>query len=469
MFLLNSKNPGLKGMQYILRYIENPLILILFKGLIVKRLLIMIYEFSLWIMALIIIPKMFYHFFVHRKYRKSFLARLGIRYPMIPIKRRPVIWIHAVSIGETKAVVSLAREIKKILIPCELIISSITETGHAEAKKSIPFADHHVYLPFDFSFTMRKILGAVSPNLVILCESDFWFNFLRFAKSQGARIALVNGKLSEKSTNRFRRFSFFSKPLFDLFDVLCIQNQLYQERFISVGASPDRLVMTGNLKLDEDYPKLSPEEVDQWRERLGISSQHIVLTIGSTHDPEERIFIEKLKKIWVKNPHLKVILVPRHPERFKVVLSLLKKEEISFICFTEIEQRTGKEKVLFIDTMGLLRMCYQLADIALVGGSFTEKVGGHNILEPCWYGKPVIFGPYMQTQFELVEMIKQYQAGVQVDKAGLEPLLEEWLKDNQARIKIGKQGIKLVTDLKGAAKTTIQALSSTLIEIKKSF
>lgn len=433
---------------------------------IVNQLINIFYEIGLWLLAILSIPKMLYNFLVYKKYRKSFLARLGVKFPIIHKLSGPLIWVHAISVGETKAIVALTRELKRHVAGCQIIVSSITETGHAEAKRSLPFADYHLYLPFDFKRIVRRVLGKASPDLVILCESDFWYNFLRFTKRQGASLMLVNGKLSERSQKHFSLLPSFSKRLFNLFDLLCIQNTLYQDRFIAAQAPENKMIVTGNLKFDEEYPQLSGEEIKQWKRKLGISLHHVVLTIGSTHAPEERLLLNILKDIWKEIPHLKVILVPRHPERFKEVFSLLKKEGIAAISFTEISRRTGEEKVLLIDAMGMLRMCYQLSDVALVGGSYTDRVGGHNILEPCWYEKPILFGPYMHKQVELVDLIKRYGAGVQVGQEGLRVILEQWLKDPVERMEIGKKGGHLIKDLKGSTKRTLQALLSKF-EIQK--
>ena len=259
------------------------------------RLFIILYELSLWVIAFLALPKLLYNFFIHKKYRKSLWARLGFNNPLLQRVHPPLIWIHAVSVGETKAVVTLARELKRQFTKCQIIISSITETGHAEAKRSFPFADHHIYLPFDFNLLIHRLLTQAPPDLVILCESDLWYNFLRLAKQKGACVALVNGKISERSTWRFNQIPFFSRRLFNLFDVLCLQNNLYKERFVKAGAPPDRLLVTGNLKLDEEYPHLSVDESAQWRQRLGVSSRQLVLTIGSTHDSEEQILLRVLK------------------------------------------------------------------------------------------------------------------------------------------------------------------------------
>lgn len=423
---------------------------------------LIIYEIVLWIIALFAIPKTIYSFFVHKKYRQSLLPRFGFRNSNFKGHSLPSIWIHAVSVGETKAVVSLARELKRLFPNNPLIISSVTETGHSEAKRSLPFADDHIYLPFDFSWVISRMVKKAAPGLVILCESDFWYNFLYYSKKNGAALAVVNGKISERSMRRFHLIPFFSKSLFGLFDVLCVQNNLYRARFIEAGAPLEKIVVTGNLKLDEDYPQLSSEEVIEWRKKLGIQSNQIVLTIGSSHAPEEQFFIQILKGIWKQAPDLRVILVPRHPERFKEVGSLLEKERLFWINFSDINRRTGKEQVILMDAMGLLRMCYQLSDIAIVAGSFTDRVGGHNILEPCWYGKPVLFGPHMHTQLELVDLMAQYEAGKQVNHDQLQAALQGWVNNPDEAKEIGSNGLRLVKDLKGSTKKTMRALEPLL-------
>lgn len=417
-----------------------------------------LYEIALWLLAILALPKTLYSFFVHKKYRKSLLARFGFSFPINSIDSHPSIWIHAVSVGETKAVVSLARELKSRFPRNPLIISSVTETGHAEALRSLPFADYHVYFPLDFFFVISRLIKKASPGLVILCESDFWYNFLYCSKRQGAVLALVNGKMSDRSMHRFRFFHFFSKRLFGLFDLLCLQNVLYSNRFKEAGADSKKIIVTGNLKFDEEYPQLSQQKTNQWRQKLGIQPDQMVLTIGSTHFPEEKMLLDVLKKIWDQYPNLRVIIVPRHPERFKEVGQLLERERVSWINFSDIAQRTGREQVILVNAMGLLRMCYQLTDLAIVGGSFTEKVGGHNILEPCWYGKPVLFGPYMHAQLELVNLMTDYQAGVQTDLKELQLMLQNWITHPEKRKKIGANGLLLIKDLRGSTKHILNAL-----------
>lgn len=428
-----------------------------------------LYEILLWICALLVIPKAIYSLVVYKKYRKSLMQRLGFGFPSVSIKSKgeakflqyPSIWIHAVSVGETKAIVSLARELKNQFPKHPLIISSVTETGHEEAKRSLPFADHHVYFPLDLRVVVYRVIRRASPGLVILSESDFWPNFLDLVKKRGAKIVLVNGKMSERSCRRFRKLRFFSKELFSLFDLLCVQNELYKERFIESGANSRKTVVTGNLKFDDAYSQFSQEEVEQWKCRLGCKPGQIILTIGSTHREEELFLIKILKRIWVRIPNLKVLLAPRHPERFQEVAEILDKEKVSWTRFSSPQQE-GNEQVALIDAMGILQSCYQIGDLALVGGSFVKNVGGHNVLEPCRYGKPVLFGPYMFSQEELVEAIKRSGAGRQCSLEELESILEEWIENPKTRKEIGERGFDLIQQLKGPLLQTLNAIGAIL-------
>jgi len=421
-----------------------------------------LYECSLYFLALLALPKMAYQMLVHKKYRDSLFQRLGIRFPVIDKGQRQLIWIHAVSVGETKAVALLAKRLKSELNNPIVVISSITETGHAEAKRSIPTADYHVYLPFDFRWSVKSIINRTRPDLVILCETDFWYNFLRFSKASGATIALVNGKVSPTSTKRFKRLSWLTKSLFNLIDLFGLQSRHYKERFLTIGIPEEKLIVTGNLKFDEQPEMMSETEKMQLKSRLGIQDGEKVVVIGSTHNPEEENLLEEIRKVWPAFPDLKVIIVPRHPERFSEVASLLKSKEIPFIRYSQTGSPTyNGGKVVLLDAMGMLRKCYQLADAAIVAGSYIEKVGGHNILEPLWYGVPLLYGPYMHSQPALVELVKEYGAGKQVSLQDMHRELISVLGGKDVP-EMNQAGKKLISEVGGSTERTLNLLKQRL-------
>lgn len=419
----------------------------------------LLYEISLWILAIIAFPKLIYHYLFHNKYQRSLGKRLGIHFPCIKKGDRFLVWIHAVSVGELKAAAPLVKQIRSQLKNPLIVVSSVTETGHAEALRSLPFADYHVYLPFDFNFVIKPIIRQTVPDLVILSESDFWYNFLKNSKDVGASIVVVNAKLSKRSAQRFKKFRFFSKKLFSFIDLFCVQSKHYVPRFEQAGVPSSKIVITGNLKFDDEIIRLTKEQQLTWKQQLGIKDNNQVLVIGSTHNPEENLLLEQLAQVWKQFPSLKVLLVPRHPERFHEVASILVDHKIPFLRFSQIGSNHENAKVILIDAMGLLRKCYQLADVAIVGGSYTSKVGGHNILEPLWCGVPVIFGPHMHSQPELVEVVQEYKAGLQIPAQNVAETLISLLSSPEERKRISSEGLRMLNDINGATRKTWNALS----------
>jgi len=406
------------------------------------------------------VPKLIFDYIFKGKYGESLSQKLGFGLPTISKEGRFLVWVHAVSVGETKAVTSLIRSLKKEYSNPLIIVSSVTETGHAEAKRVLSCADFHIYLPFDFSWIIGPVVKKFAPDLIVISETDFWYNFLKSAKTSGALIALVNGKMSKRSAFRYSLIKGFSKKIFSLFDLLCLQSDHYLARFKEMGIDDTRIVITGNLKLDDEYPEVPKDELTTWKGKLGINPTDKVVVIGSTHAPEERRLIERLETVWLKYPDLKVVLVPRHPERFDSVADVLEKLGIPFVRLSTINKKQDNVKVVLIDAMGLLRQCYQFADVAIVAGSFTEKVGGHNIVEPCYYGVPVLFGPHMETQPDLLKLVKNFGAGLQVKEEEIAAQVLTLLADDRKRSRLGKAGLTLVKNAQGATLRTLNALSS---------
>lgn len=417
-----------------------------------------LYECVLLLLAFAMFPRMLYQRWRYGKPLNAFLQKWGRSFPHINKGNRTLVWIHAVSVGETKAVAALAKMLKESMDNPILIISSVTATGHAEAKRNIAIADYYLFLPFDLRFVIKPIVDRVKPDIVVLSETDFWYNFLRFSKQNGAFIALVNGKISERSMRRLITFSLFSKALFSCIDIFCIQNEIYQKRFEQIGVNRKKCFITGNTKLDEEAAFLSAQELSSLRAHFAISADDLVVVVGSTHHPEEKLILDLLPQIWEQFPNVKVLIVPRHPERFDEVAALITEKKYPFGRFTSKDSLSGTEKVILVDAMGILRKCYQLATLAIVGGSFTERVGGHNIVEPTFYGVPVFFGPYMHTQQELVDLVKHYHAGRQVDIAGLIPAVLACLSDEKVLKELSLGGRQLSCEVKGASNRTLQHL-----------
>ncbi len=418
------------------------------------------YNTFLFLGLVLFFPKFLYQYFYLSKYRKSLFYRLGIKLPKFTRGEKDfIIWIHAISIGETKSGTQLVKEIQKKNPKARVVISSGTQTGHQEAEKLTKDA---FYLPVDFSWILRKLIYQIRPNVLLLIETDFWYHHLRFCKEVGAKVALVSGKISKRSTRLYHFFPDFSKELFSYIDLFCVQNNVYRVRFESIGVAPDKIQVTGNLKYDQNTSLFSEKELQEWREKLGIYEGDRVVTIASTHAPEERWLAKELKKLWQKDPSIKILLAPRHPERFASVANLLKTENISFVLLSRLHQKTSLEKVVLIDVIGFLPVCYQLSELAIIGGSFNDKIGGHNILEPNFYQVPVFFGPHMATQVELKKIVLHAQAGAQVSLYELADRLEEYFKDASEQAAMKKGAKDLVTSLKGRLDATYHAIQPML-------
>jgi len=367
-----------------------------------------------------------------------------------------VIWIHAVSMGETRAMAPLYRALKAECPNSAFVVSSVTHTGHEEAIRSLPEAQGYFFLPFDFSWNMSRCIKKIQPSLILLCEGDFWYNMLSTARSFGTPVCLINGKMSARSFSGFRKIPFFTHRLFSQLDFLFVQSQEYAERFLQLGIPTHRIEVTGNLKFDAQPAHLTQEQKESWVDRFALKPEDLVITAGSTHKGEEEEILSACSILWEKIPHLKLFLVPRHPERFSLVASMLATKKIPFGRYTS-EQCNGNEKVILIDTMGQLTHCYDLSSLALVGGSFVEGIGGHNIFEPCLCQIPVIFGPYMHHQQELVKMILGSGAGLQVAAVDLAHTLLHLLT-SQDLYTLQKHAVHLAQSVGGGPRKVLSTL-----------
>jgi 3-deoxy-D-manno-octulosonic-acid transferase len=391
-----------------------------------------ILNFILVLYLLLIAPKLLWERLKGKRH-PALLQRLGFH---LPKPDKPVFWIHAVSVGEIKAAQPLFNELKSQDI--YLFVSTTTATGMAEAKRSLPGADFYSYLPLDFTWVVSRFIKALNPIHFILVESDFWPNLLKRLKKNGTRLSLVSGKMSPRSAKRFAFFSFFSKRLFALFDHVCVQNEEYFQKFLPF-TERDHLHIAGNLKLD-----LLPQEThENWQ----ISAP--VITVSCTHAPEEELILDTL----LDGPWT-LLIAPRHPERFSEVAELLKRKSIPFGRFSE--KTTGK--VVLIDAMGKLPICYRQSRLTLVGGSFTPGIGGHNVLEPCLYGTPVLFGPFTFKQNEFVSLVLKAGAGQQIPHTALKQTVELFFSNSSMENRMREGVVQVTHQGRGATEKTLQIL-----------
>ncbi len=427
-----------------------------------------LYELLLFCTFLIHLPKALFQFFRAGKYKNSFTKRFGWKFPSIEKKNDgPIIWIHGGSVGEINALQALVKKLKTDMKDGTFVVSTVTETGMEQAKKVLGFCDYHVFLPFDFYFAVRSVLKKCTPDLVILCESDFWYRFLRSAQKNGAVTVLINGKVSERSYKRFRKVSFFAKRLFKHIDYFCVQSRTYSERFSCLGVPEAKISILGNIKADVKPSLCKQEEKIELMRIYGLNKDNVIITIGSSHSPEEELFMQSLLPLLKQYENLRIILVPRHPERIDDVKCILESRNISYTLWSAPCSH-GPSRVLIVDVIGVLCTCYQFANLAIVAGSYTSKVGGHNILEPMALGIPTICGPFMHSQHELLQLAKNHNAILQVPIEELQQKVDAFIKNPKPFLSIQENASTMMHEMRGSTEKTCSIIYDLIPHFLKS-
>lgn len=412
----------------------------------------------------ILIPVVCYH--LYRSISRGRPAALAERFGFIPaaelsrIRNRPVIWLHAVSVGESIAARPLLKALRSRYPGHAILVSNTTETGRGTAS-SFPEKDLCIYFPFDFLPAVRRTLDSIRPELVIIMETEIWPNFTREAASRNIPVILANGRISDRSLAGYLKFSWFFRHALQLFTRLCMQTETDCERITAIGAPPGRTLKTGNLKYDIPFRQVGQDEKRRLKGQYSIPDGLLVLMAGSTHAGEEQIVIDTYRKLLPVLDGLFLVLVPRHPERSAEVASLLERAGIPFRRRTALpgSEEFQKGEVLLVDTVGEMMSLYAIADVAFVGGSLVPT-GGHNLLEPASLGVASVFGPHMTNFREIAELVLQYGAGVQVDSpAGLTESLRTLIASAELRRVLGQNGLKLMRDNGGATERHMEILA----------
>ncbi len=367
---------------------------------------------------------------------------------------KEAIWIHAVSVGEAKAAETFLQHLRALYPDAFILATATTETGLAEARRSLPSANAFALLPVDLRWIVRPWVKKLRPKLFLLVETDLWPNLLAAIRKTGGKSVLISGKMSERSAKRFSFFRPLSRKLFSLVDLCLIQNEQHARRFLPFVPA-DRIQVGGNLKLDHRPPPIDPEP---FREILALENPAI--TLSCTHAPEEAELLGRLPL-----DRFFLFLAPRHPERFNEAAEILRKKQIPFFRWSRMEERRGGERVLLVDAMGKLPLCYSLSRLAIVAGSFQPRVGGHNILEPCLYGVPVFFGPYMHSQEELRARVLSAKAGSQVSYEELRPAVESFFSSPEIERKMRLAAGELAEAGRGASLRTMELLQAFLKKV----
>lgn len=390
------------------------------------------------------------------KYLRTFRERMGRLPVYLNLDGDRSIWIHAVSVGEVLAARPLVPALRERFPRHRIFLSTTTLTGNEVAKKSVRGLDGLFFAPFDFPHAVRRALDVVNPTLLLLVETELWPNLIHEASRRGARVALVNGRISPRSFPRYRRLGRFLARVLSEVDLFLMQGEAHAERIRAMAAPPERVKVTGNLKFDAVGAGRPPERLARL---LQGGSSRPLWVAGSTVEGEEELVLRAFHHVRESVPHARLLVAPRHPERFGAVPGLI--EQAGFHCLRRSAldpARWSDGAVLLLDSLGELAHVYSLASVVFVGGSLVPS-GGHNILEPAVAGKPVVVGPHMENFQEIADTFRNESAMVQV--ASVSELAREvsaLLLDEPRRRELGERARGLVGRNRGAVSRTTEAL-----------
>ncbi len=369
------------------------------------------------------------------------------------------IWIHASSVGEVGIASTLIKELTKIWPEKKFVLSTMTPAGKKIAEKSLSkILEGVFFVPFDWQFSVKRCLRSVKPDVLILVETEIWPNLVHQCGIRGIPVFMVNGRISKKSVSGYSLFTGILKDVFVDFRRFIMRSEEDAARIKALSAPEDKVVVAGNMKYDisVETDEATLKRLEAWK------GGAVLLAAGSTLRGEEEILASVFKKLSEEGKNLKMILAPRHPERFDEAASILKSSEIKFIRRSSGLQEGAGAQVILLDTIGELAGIYAACDIAFIGGSLVPK-GGHNILEPAFFGKPVIVGRHTDNFKEIVNNFEAEKAILQVsDETELKSAVSKLMEYPEERKRLGGSALSILVKNKGAVKRTAYILQREL-------
>jgi 3-deoxy-D-manno-octulosonic-acid transferase len=394
--------------------------------------------------------------------------RFGLLPESFQQAERSAIWVHAVSVGETLAVVRLVRGLQALFPDRRIFLSSVTPAGRAAGESRLPSVAGRFYLPMDWRGAVRAVLKRIQPSLLVIVETELWPNLLRASHEFGARVILVNARLSTRSFRRYRWLRPLMRRVLEPVDMICAQTETDAERFRDLGVSPQRIILSGNLKFDSEPPRLAPFP-RLLEKAVGLAGRGPIMIAASTMPGEEPLALKAWSKVRAEYPRALLILAPRHPARFDEVAQILSDSGYSYTRRThlasqepEIASQVAAPQVLLLDSIGELAGILELADVVFMGGSLVPT-GGHNILEAAYWAKPVLFGLHMENFQDITRLFLEANACVQVQ--GAEELAESVLKLFGSRVaaqQLGERGRQVLEKQMGATARVLEQIQRLL-------
>ena len=406
---------------------------------------------------------------VQKEFRKALPQRMGF-FQDLSFKRP--IWVHAASVGEVFCSFPLIKKIKKEFPHLKIVLTTMTSTGNEIAKTPPLEADQVLFVPIDHPRFIRRTIEKIQPCLLLIAETEFWPNLLRSCGKKGIPIVLFNGRISPKSFRRYLFFKFFFKECLKYISLFLMQTEEDRTRIVEIGGTSQKARAVGNLKFDQTFPSFTQEVITEMAKTLGLHGEEKILIAGSTHSGEEEVLIPLYKELKKSDPHLVLILAPRHLERLEEVERVLKKESLSWLRKTTLSSSGAggsvqkHSEVILLDTMGELVGLYNLGTLVFVGGSLVP-IGGHNPLEPLFFRKCVLFGPHMFNFKEISSRLIETGGAIQVSKKeDLFPQLKRLLFDEGARQEVGERGYQFLQKHHGATERMFEEIRPFLSKMR---
>lgn len=378
---------------------------------------------------------------------------------------QPVIWIHAVSLGEVVAAAPLVKALRGRHPDFRYIVTTVTETGREAVEQRLEGIAEHRYAPLDFSWAVAGRVRRLRPTLYVFVETEIWPNLLWTLRERGVPSILVNGRLSSRS---FRRQdlplirSFYRSVLQTL--TLCLmQSDRDKDRLVALGADPTKVHVTGNIKFDQPLPDVRSDE--SLRRSFGIDEQEQLILAGSTHPGEEELLVSAYRRVVKTHPSTVLMLAPRHIERTERLESTIREAGMVVQRRSRVREKQSGPRVIILDTRGELSRAYREAVVAFVGGTLVP-VGGHNLLEPAVWGIPVMFGPHTDHCAEVAMLLSEAGGGRRVmGEEDLVASLDEWLGRPERRHHMGQAARQAVLDNQGALKRSVDLIETYLTPV----
>jgi len=399
-----------------------------------------------------------------RRCRRGFAQRVGLASPPIVQDHRPLVWVHAVSLGEAVAVSPLVKELQRRHPGHRFIVSTVTETGREVVEQRLAGVAEHVYAPLDFPWVVSRLVTRLSPVLYLFVETELWPNLLRDLHRRGVPAVMVNGRISSDSFDRqqWGPIRSFYRSMLRRLSLCLMQSDRDADRIVALGADAQIVRRTGNIKFDQPAPDSAG--ITSLRTTLGLTEQEQLVVAGSTHPGEEEALVDSYRLLISRFPHVVLLLAPRHIERVEQVEAMVRGRGLAVLRRSRMRAggsaaATGPRAII-LDSRGELASVYHEATVAYVGGTLVP-VGGHNLLEPAAWAKPVLFGPHTDHCSEIAALLVEAGGGQRVaDSQELSRQLIDLFEHPESSIAMGLKARQVVEDNRGALRATLEAIES---------